>query len=445
MIHIEYRGLGGSYTNLFKEKIKIVSRVRNVNFSSGNSPINSFKVACTPMSGDPLTLDQMKEILRHKDITFFIGDSAGLSSEIINSSDMIVSVGHYYSMSHQLQAATVIEEIEQCVTQYVEPVVVLVEKPITVEPEPQIQLIENIEDTSQNDIEDENTGIFDDETLPEIRDEDEENKIAPPAIVGSARRIDNKIVEKFIGEIGRNGMPVKEIEEFVKSMEDGTSQAELMQKWIDIGGTVPEQVEKVAKPKQDEPKPDVVKKKRGRPRKEISIQVVSKTVAEKSPVVETNEKKRRGRPVGSKNKSKVPVDNVEPVVNQEVAQEVNETPFISVDTEFNTPSCEDVEQSTGMRKIGYYVPEKLIYDVNSVCDMFSITRAYFCTEALTTYLGKNLKVKPNQEVADKKFFTDEISIELWNQLSEYCADNNLNGYTMVIETAFENYICELND
>ena len=460
MIHVDYKAVGGPYTNLLKEKVKTVSRFRNLSLNSGNSSSSTYKVACTGTQGDPLTLEKLSEILLHKDITFIIGDSAGLSEDTLSKSDIVVCVG-YYSMSHQLQAATLMEEIEQCVSSYVEPKVEIKE-------ETPKNISENSEkENPLDDFEEENTN------LPEITDEEEESKIGTHTVVGSIRKINDRTILNFIEECERNGTPVDNITEFCKRMEDGTSQTELVAKWLEIGGTIAEPVKKPISSKPEIVEEEISeKKKRGRPRKNIEKifdleqeQIIPENTPEV--IVQAVEKKKRGRPAGVKNKTitiskkaeEKPKENDnsgekkkrgrpagvknKPKITQESQSEVIPEPNISHSLKLETETIDQSELE--MHKIAYYVPQKLISDIESVCNMFNITRSYFCSESLISFLNKPSKLTPISSEEPKKFFVDNINLELWNSVSRYISENNLCGITDVMSVALKNYIDELNN
>ena len=113
MIYIVHRGLGGRYATYLRESVKRISRKRTISLSNDSPVKPGYKVAIC-QNGTPITQKQMREMLDKDCVTFYVGDSRGLGKDIIENSDMVMSISQL-PIPHQLEAAIVVDQLENIV------------------------------------------------------------------------------------------------------------------------------------------------------------------------------------------------------------------------------------------------------------------------------------------------------------------------------------------
>ena len=112
MLSIVHLGGGGKYANYLKEAAKRISRLRPIQVLTATpTGTKSFRVA-VHASGEPLTREELTNLMARDDIAFIIGDSRGIRPEVLSSCHAVYSVSPL-PVSHQIEAAILAEQIEQ--------------------------------------------------------------------------------------------------------------------------------------------------------------------------------------------------------------------------------------------------------------------------------------------------------------------------------------------
>ena len=111
MINFVHKGMGGQYATYVKQTVQKIARLRDARLSSDASSASGYRVAVCA-TGAPLTIDDIEAILRHRKVTFFLGDSAGLDPSILSSSDKVVSVSSL-PVAHHMEAAIIADQVEK--------------------------------------------------------------------------------------------------------------------------------------------------------------------------------------------------------------------------------------------------------------------------------------------------------------------------------------------
>lgn len=84
--------------------------MRRMEMTAQEPANNGYRVVISSQ-GEPLTQARLESILRNPKVSFYLGDSKGVPSQVMNSADEIVSVTSLHT-GHQLEAAILTESLE---------------------------------------------------------------------------------------------------------------------------------------------------------------------------------------------------------------------------------------------------------------------------------------------------------------------------------------------
>ena len=115
MIYLIHRGWGGKYTNYVAQTVKNINLMRRLEFTQ-YAPMSGGKKVAIHHSGKPLDSTMLLNYLSQPKVSFYLGDSKGLPSNVLSEADEIVSLSPL-NISHQLEAAILTSAIESLLIQ----------------------------------------------------------------------------------------------------------------------------------------------------------------------------------------------------------------------------------------------------------------------------------------------------------------------------------------